>query len=83
MSTIVIATTALAAEKIATVTYDAGKLIVAMTGDAEPLIWSDPDRTLFCKALQDWKDYLADRQARWLEAIQYGTALAAERGRIA
>lgn len=82
MTIIAIKNTNISTEKIAAITYAGGALLIDV-GGPEPFDWNDPDGALYDSAMKQWREYLADRQSRWLEAIQYGIVLAANRGSMA
>ena len=81
MSIIAITNRNIAAEKIEAISYINGELCIA-TGSPGPFVWIDPDGTLYDSAMKQWREYLSHRECRFMDAVQYGVILAAERGRI-
>lgn len=81
MMIVAIRNTNIAATKIAAITYTRGTLLIDV-GGRESLDWDDPDGSLYDSAMKQWRDFLGNQEAQFMEAVQYGIVLAADRGSI-
>lgn len=81
MSIVAVKNTNIAANKIAAITYAGGALLIDV-GGYEPLDWNDPDGSLYDSAMKQWREHLSRCECQFMEAVQYGLILAAERGSV-